>query len=134
MASVVQISDVIAEWQRRYQQGEYVSAEALCADCPELLAEVERRIEEIERSPAFVTQGIDTTGCVNATILETPSSEEARDTLVFQQRYSKLRFLARGGLGEIYVADDLELQRDVVLKFIRARHRHRTDCHLQFQV
>ncbi len=135
MANAMQIDDLMVEWQRRYQQGEFLSADELCSDCPELKPEAERRIEEIEHSPAFMTQGLDTGGNANATAIE-PSTvpEESQDMLVFQQRYNKLRFLARGGLGEVYIADDLELQRDVVLKFIRARHRHRPEIQIQFQL
>lgn len=133
MASVMQVEDLVAEWRRRYERGEYVSVGELCSDCPDLSAEVERRIEEIEHSPAFVTQGAEASTAV-ATVIQSEPPEESRDTLVFQHRFSKLRFLARGGLGEVYVADDLELQRDVVLKFIRARHRHREECQTQFQL
>lgn len=133
MASVMQIDDLVAEWQKRYEQGEYVSADELCSDCPELTPEVVRRIEEIENSPAFITR-VPEDGSAVSTMMQAGPLGESPSTLVFQQRYSKLRFLARGGLGEVYVADDLELQRDVVLKFIRARHRHRTECHAQFQL
>lgn len=133
MTSVMQVEELVAEWRRRFERGEYASADELCSDCPELVAEVERRIEEIEHSPAFVTQGAEASTAV-ATVIQSEPPEGTRDTLVFQHRFSKLRFLARGGLGEIYVADDLELQRDVVLKFIRARHLHRAECQTQFQL
>ena len=70
-----------------------------------------------------------------ATVIE-PENSRQQDTgaLVLQQAYRKLRFHAKGGLGEIYVADDEELQRDVVLKFIRPKHRDRRDCREQFQL
>jgi serine/threonine-protein kinase len=133
MEKSVSVDDRIAEWRRRYETGEYLTAAELCTDCPELTEEVERRIDEIERNPIFVTQGVEVNSA-DATIPETAQPEPAQDTLTFSHRFSKLRFLARGGLGEIYVADDLELQRDVVLKFIRARHRARTECQAQFQL
>lgn len=133
MANVEQIEELVAEWRRRYERGEYASANELCSGCPELAAEVERRIEEFGHNPAFVTQGAEASTAV-ATVIQSEPPGESHDTLVFQHRFHKLRFLARGGLGEIYVADDLELQRDVVLKFIRARHRHRAECQTQFQL
>lgn len=133
MANVMQVDDLVAEWRRRYQQGVYISPDELCSDCPELTSEVERRIDEIEQSSEFATRGAEDSGAA-ATMMESQHSGGAHDTVVFQHRYSKLRFLARGGLGEVYVADDLELQRDVVLKFIRARHRDREDCKVQFQL
>lgn len=133
MASVFSVDDRVAEWRRRLECGEYTTAVELCADCPELVTEVELRIREIERSSAFMTQGA-TENSVGATLGEVNQPETAQGTLTFSHRFNKPRFLARGGLGEIYVYDDLELQRDVVLKFIRERHRHRTDFQNQFQL
>ena len=133
MANAHSVEDRIAEWRRHYERGEYVTAAELCADCPELISEVETRIDEIERSPMFVTQGVEDNTAV-VTMQETAQPEASQDMLTFSHRFNKLRFLARGGLGEIYIADDLELQRDVVLKFIRARHRLRAECQGQFQL
>ncbi|MBC7822184.1 MAG: serine/threonine protein kinase, partial [Planctomycetaceae bacterium] len=133
MANVHSIDDRIAEWRRRYERGEYLTAAELCSDCPELTSEVESRIDEIERSPMFATQGAEENTAV-VTIAEATEPDASQDTLTFSHRFNKLRFLARGGLGEVYVADDIELQRDVVLKFIRARHRLRAECQGQFQL
>jgi tetratricopeptide (TPR) repeat protein/tRNA A-37 threonylcarbamoyl transferase component Bud32 len=39
-------------------------------------------------------------------------------------RYRPLRFHARGGLGEVFIAEDTELHREVALKEIQQRHVH----------
>src|SRR6185503_17750269 len=39
-------------------------------------------------------------------------------------RYRIVRHHARGGLGEVYVAEDTELRREVALKEIQSRHAH----------
>lgn len=138
MANIQSVDDRVAEWRRRTESGESPTVVELCADCPELASEVERRIEEIEHSPEFLTQGIEENSA-DATLDEPTQTEPTRpepaqDTLTFSHRFNKLRFLAQGGLGEVYIADDLELQRDVVLKFIRKRHRSRAEIQEQFQL
>lgn len=134
MANVQSVDDRVAEWRRRYEHGEFPTAVELCSDCPELVTEVERRIDELESSPAFLTQGAED-NAADATLDEaTQPDATPSDTLTFNHRFNKLRFHKKGGLGEVYIADDLELQRDVVLKFIRKRHHSRKEIQDQFQL
>ncbi len=49
-------------------------------------------------------------------------------------RYQRLRFHARGGLGEVFVAHDVELRREVALKRIRAEHRDDGESRRRFVV
>ncbi len=50
------------------------------------------------------------------------------------QRYQPLRLHAKGGLGEVFVARDGELNREVALKRIQADHAHRPDSLRRFLV
>ena len=101
--------------------------------CPELLEEVQKRIDEIEPRAGEETAAAEVGGM--ATVIEVENSRKQNTgALVLQQAYRKLRFHARGRLGEIYVADDEGLQRDVVLKVIRPKRRDRRDCREQFQL
>lgn len=55
-----------------------------------------------------------------------------RTASVSGQRYRILRPFARGGLGEVSIAEDLELHREVALKEIQAQHAHNEDSRSRF--
>jgi serine/threonine protein kinase len=129
----VRVEQLVSQWELLLAQGQFIHPEELCSKCPELLPEVQKRIEEIAPRTGEETTVTDV-GCM-ATIVEPDRPDNSNaGALVLQQAYRKLRFHARGGLGEIYVADDSELQRDVVLKFIKPKYRDRRDCRDQFQL
>ncbi len=133
MIDTVRVEQLIFQWEELLAQGQYIPPEELCMSCPELLEEVQKRIYEIEPRTSEETAVPEIGGMATVIEPEGPRNSDA-GALVIQQAYKKLKFHARGGLGEIYVADDSELQRDVVLKFIRPKHRDRRDCREQFQL
>ena len=133
MTDTVRVEQLVSQWEVLLAQGQFIPPEELCSKCPELLAEVQKRIEEITPRPGEETAVTDVGGMATIVEPDRPSTPDA-GALVLQQAYRKLRFHARGGLGEIYVADDSELQRDVVLKFIKPKYRDRRDCRDQFQL
>ena len=50
------------------------------------------------------------------------------------RRYRPLRFHAAGNLGEVYVAEDVELNREVALKEIQTRHADRPEQRARFRL
>jgi serine/threonine protein kinase len=133
MSGDTRVEQLVAQWHELLDQGQFIPPEELCADCPELLPELQQHIDSFEPQLAEVTAVADDIGMMATVIEESRPDSEDAGALRMTQQYSKLRFHAKGGLGEIYIADDRDLQRDVVLKFIKARHRQRKECREQFQ-
>ena len=102
MANEQSLEDLLDRWEALNEQGESITPEELCRDCPELLAEFRRRIRELTVIDHFLRGG------------EEADPEPPAD--VRAGRYRPVRLLARGGLGEVFVAVDEELSREVALK------------------
>lgn len=133
MMDTVRVEQLVSQWEELLAQGQYIPPEELCTSCPELLEQVQKRIDEVGPRAAEETAAAEIGGMATVIEPEGPRNPDS-GALILEQAYRKLRFHARGGLGEIYIADDEELQRDVVLKFIRPKHRDRRDCRDQFQL
>jgi serine/threonine protein kinase/Flp pilus assembly protein TadD len=117
--------ELLARWDELHRQGKDVPAEELCAGCPELAAELDRRIG--------ILRALD--GPLDTMTVECPSlrienargstergAEPASGSAGAQAaRYRRLWLHARGGLGEVFVAHDEELNRQVALKEIQGR-------------
>ena len=54
-------------------------------------------------------------------------------TGVLPDRYADPRLIGRGGMGEIYLAEDTELARKVVVKVLDARFAGRDDLRKRFR-
>jgi eukaryotic-like serine/threonine-protein kinase len=140
-----ELSERLLQWEELRSQGHYISAEDLCRDRPELIPELQRRIGALRALGAFVDAPqnlgpesdrdslVDTKeglsddasslglsgyeSCEN----KTQSIESSTDKAILTTRstYQILRAHAKGGLGEVLIARDEQLGREVALKVIR---------------
>ncbi len=179
------VDEIVQQWDRLLAEGQFVPAEELCGDCPELIPEVERRIGQLvemrekQRSSAVVgpsgQSGVSEAG--DASQVSSESEAAAQDTghdrsdtghdksgmnslstvggaapedgflqravgdaptsdeVIFSvSQYDYFRFHAKGGLGEVYLAGDKDLHRQVALKFMQKRIEGSAESQNQFSV
>ena len=137
MANPSSVRELVLRWQELRDQGRSVSAEELCAGCPEQLEELKRQIEALRSmqrfldtsagdAPSAATPGTLVTGGEaeeqSAAGLGEDAATPESDAPLVGSRYRPLRLHAQGGLGEVFVAQDEELSREVALKRIRRPH------------
>jgi serine/threonine protein kinase len=123
MDTEVQVDDLVDRWEVTRNQATPPTIEELCADCPELAAEVRRRIEALlamesaldtdvyQPRPSLAGRGAGPKGGLPG---------ELRATAVYCPR----RLHDQGGLGVVFAAHQQELNRVVALKRIRPDKLH----------
>jgi hypothetical protein len=118
------LNDLMVRREELLAKGQHASPEDLCAGCPELLPRLRQLIAELDQLDALLgTIDATTSGRTpaSAAASETAGSSDAFRDITTHSHYSNIRFLARGGLGEVVLAEDQALHRDVALKLIKGR-------------
>src|SRR5262249_37679337 len=112
---------LVDSWEALQEQGTSLTVEELCADCPELFAEVRRRIEAL--------QAMDSAPETRMTKLRSTPGDFGRgsarlwrgvpEVLRATAVYRPERYHDHGGVGVVFTAHQGELDRLVALKRIR---------------
>ncbi len=120
------LDELVLFWEERRASGESVLAAELCRDCPELTEPLQEQIKKLERMEAVLGRGetVDLATTITRSRLgqsggDATESQSVGETLETHSVFRIVRAHAKGGLGEVLLAEDQELRRPVALKRIQ---------------
>ncbi len=101
--------------------------EANCAD-PALRAEVERLLSEHQQAGSFLSNPI-----LNLQFESAVASGRFQAGELLAGRFNVIRFIASGGMGEVYEAEDIELKAGRAIKIIRPEILNQSNAVARFR-
>jgi serine/threonine-protein kinase len=132
MGTNAKLDDLLLRWEEQRRQGRALSAEELCRDCPELLAELNWHIQALQFMDSVLQTTQEKTSLSRVPVTPDRGAAGPSASLATQARYAVLHLHARGGLGEVLLAQDEGLRREVALKRIQSPHAHNPESRSRF--
>ena len=104
MSNEEKISDMLLQWEEAHERGEDLDVEALCADSPDLIEIIQKRIAALRR--------MDWMNRPQSNI----NNPDPKIGMTLDGRYRIDELIGEGGHGKVYRGYDPELQRPVAIK------------------
>ncbi len=115
------LAELLLRWEELHDEGRSISADELCLPCPELAQELGRRIALLRQLDPVLA---DATATAGDSARPAAAGDSSRQSASARADFRDLRFHAAGGLGEVFMARNAELNREVALKFLKAERSH----------
>ena len=145
MSDEKRLAELCSTWEAAYSRGKERSAEDICSeyDCPHLAERLESAIEQIKQEHSGDQTDLHFTppepgGSIPIPdwLESAPNAGDSQTALPIDDfselRYKPVRFHAKGGLGEVFVARDEEVSREVALKRIQPKEADWEENRLRF--
>jgi serine/threonine-protein kinase len=126
MASEMRLLEMLAQWEEARDRGQPLTPQELCRDRPELFAELQQRIANLERLNAVLqTDPASRDGPTPTPPGDfVPHSARPSPAIPAVPGYEVLEELGSGGMGVVLKGRDPELGRDLAIKMLRPEHQH----------